>query len=728
MTETRPTPAAVLDMNELAGNEAVSRTLQRPLEPRHVRERIRDLGNTLPDHGQAQGRVHPEVWMRFPRSWAGQEAEQTLSETSVLLFESMKSVQPGLDTEPDSAQGGNDRESGSTEGGNDREVQGMLINDRLVFASNFNSSVLALVRHGERVLKRTPTLAELLQFQRGDGTESAGLRAHEAMNRADKLASLRRKNQAIFSEQRGEGEQGRGEDATAMALRAKTGQPVIVVDVEDKDLRTKLTSDKYEGRVFLLTFGVPRKRADKSVHAEQKLLLALHRAGIRPRMDLKKPISIMGKYRPCMGCAAALMYYRERLGFEGMRFDPNYGHYYVGAVESIYDHQRHIMDEHYLEYMRQMIQEDLVSTPGMMHEAAPPGNVYRNGGPTFRTPSRYAARQGDVTPADSDTEFDDAGTYRRIRRQATSVWSQETAKLGIGYAHGEGPMLTDDQKANLSLLWNGGPESPPTNESRQQAVELAYSYKEAGITVRDLAASVGVRAGGFGQVLLRYEREGHWTHVPTRSRHVETHKTVGRHFTKGKSLDRNGKDTIKAVIRSLRGDPWCAAWEKLHNDENATGKLRIVEAPPQLLETLLTLRDEDYDVPSMARYLHIGGEAKDVQSLRRKLDGMNRKREKAKGKAVAEPEDVEMSEAPDYPAGTSTSYYGGGGESSSAGAGHESGSFQVPGYELRHDPSTGQYYYVDEQTGSTYVNIGGRMVAVSMQGPYNVQTSNWQLP
>ncbi|WP_331772557.1 hypothetical protein OG948_54635 (plasmid) [Embleya sp. NBC_00888] len=51
-----------------------------------------------------QGRAHGEFWMRFARSKQGEEAEETLSETSALLFDSMKGAQEqARDEDPDNA-------------------------------------------------------------------------------------------------------------------------------------------------------------------------------------------------------------------------------------------------------------------------------------------------------------------------------------------------------------------------------------------------------------------------------------------------------------------------------------------------------------------------------------------------------------------------------------------------------------------------------------------------
>jgi hypothetical protein len=799
------TPAAVLAMQGSVGNAAVNRMLRanpasaslpvqrmyhggygggyppyqgapqppQPQRPEEVMQGIAGLVNNPPmvNYGaRRQGRAHEEFWMRFPRSKQGEEAEETLSETSALLFDSMKGAQErAREEEPDRA----------AEDTNNREVQGMLINDRLVFASNFNSSIDTLVDRGRRADGSDPTLRELLLFEQSNEGRTQGLRGHEAENLLEKLASFRRKNQAIVTGQRGEGEQGRGEDATAMALREKVNAPVIVVDIEDPNLHEMLTSREHEGRVFLLRFAAldprtitqgknrGRQTGEESIHAEQKLLLALQHAHIRPRRDVRGPLAIMGKYRPCMGCAAALMYYRERLGFENLSFDENYGHYFQGSVNSLYEHQRHIMDEHYLENIRQMVRDDITSTPAMANEAAPAEAVHRRGGRALRVPGRYASRQADVTPPTSDAEFDGRGTYKRVGRQLEDTWTTETAHVGIGQGsqthrvpRRKHERLTEDQAKELKELWNGTRDRAPTNESRQRAIELAFHYnRRERMTIDYLSNIVEMAANRFGGYLVRYEREGHWQHVPSRSNKIESQPkskkkgAPGKQFTKGGELDEDGKDTIKAVIRSLAGNPWCANWERIHSGA-ATGELNATQAPDELLRTLAELRrDHGYDVPSMSRYLHTGNNGDKLRkAITRKGEKLLANREASS--APGNTDDVEMGGAPaypgapaTYPAGSSSgarggypgpgypaggqgtmpsfgqmttapptrpgpSYYGGGGESSSAGSAYQSGPPQIPGYALRINPGTRQPYYIDEESGFHYVHIDGRMVRV----------------
>ncbi|MET9256817.1 DUF4157 domain-containing protein [Streptomyces sp. NPDC003717] len=721
-----------------------------PKTPAEVMEEIAELVDDDPmvNYGaRRQGRAHGEFWMRFPRSKDQEEAEQTLSDTSALLFDSARGAQEQARAEDP----GN-----TTEDANNREIQGMLINDRLVFASNYNSSLDTLRDRGRRAAGgQEPTLQQLLDIRQSDAGATAGLRRHEADNQRQKLATLRRKNQAIVSGQRGDGEQGRGEDATAKALRAKLGAPVIVVDIEDENLREYLTSRKYEGRAFLLRHRALDPRAKKSgpnagqptaegsLHAEQKLLLALKEARIKPHEDVRGPIAIMGKYRPCMGCAAALQYYRERLGFEDLSFDENYGHYFQSSVNGLYEHQRHILDEHYLEYIRQMVEEDITSTPAMRNEAAPEGAVNRNGGPSLRVPGRYASRQADVTPPTSDAEFDDKGKYRRTKVPLNDTWTVDTAPAGIGQGSAtfnaprrKHEFLDEAEVAHLSALWNGGAGRPPTRQDRQQALELAHDYKnKERMTLKYLGGVIGLHPNRLGGYLTRYGKEGHWNQVPTRSGKVQSGPKdrkkgdPAKQFTKGGALDQEGRDILTATLRSLAKEKWAADWARVHNS-GAEEELNPTSAPGELLRTLAgLLRDRGYDVPSMSKFLHTGANGDKLRkAITRKGKPLLEQKEPAiSTKRREEPEAVEEDamETDLFEEGEVEGHAGGdvemGGTSSGAGSygpgpGEASSSSnvprppaQVPGYTLHIAPNGQAYYTDDDEPEAVYVRVDGRM-------------------
>ncbi|GHH18644.1 hypothetical protein Srubr_27720 [Streptomyces rubradiris] len=647
-------PMTALAMQRSAGNAAVVQMIRSGAVPRPVVQRMPQDGSGAGDSsagrapseimkeirsqikkvpegadeplmkdygGLRQGRAHGEMDMRFPRSKEGQEAQQTLTETSALLFDSMKGAQERAKVQDPEAE----------DEGDDREVQGMLINDRLVFASNFDASVDTLVQVGSEEAGQAPTLEQLLAIEQSEEGRYKGLREHEQRNLREKLASYRRKNKAIVGGLRGTpgGEQGRGDDPAAQALHAKLGQPVIVLDLHSENLREMLTDTDHEGRVFLLRFGAgpggaKQGRPDKSVHAEQKLLLALSAAGIRPQHDVRGSLAISGKYRPCMGCAAALMYYKERLGFGQLSFNPNYGHYFQSSVNTLYEHHRHMIDEHYLGFIRHMVEEEVTSTPAGWNEAAPEGAEERRGGPTLRVPGKYASRQADNTPPNSDAEDGPEDMpYRRIpERRLEQTWEEETAHIGIGTGAAQttwrrtGETLSPEQAQELHDLWNFGSDGrTPTEADWHRALDLAGRYHtQQGMTYEYLGGVVGRNPEKFGSMIAKHLKEGPQRHVPTRSSKIESRprkrvKTgaADKQFTKGGKIDDDGKAELTAVIeRLLPHSSWCQDWKQRH--EAGTGPdLKPTGMPDELLLKLAELRETPgYDVPSMSQFLYTG--------------------------------------------------------------------------------------------------------------------------
>ncbi|WUH98185.1 hypothetical protein OHR68_32495 [Spirillospora sp. NBC_00431] len=740
-----------------ASDSALPATAVQRMTPGEVQSQISELDEQLSYYGPQQGLASSDFYLRFARDWTGEEAEQTLAETSTLLFESMRSVHDQLDESEKVAARGNDR-----------EVQGMLINDRLVFASNLNSSGDALMAYGASTFGEEPTLYGLLSLHDGGEPRPQGQSNAARENWQEMLASFRRKNQAIVSQQRGAGEQGRGRDATALALSAKLGEPVIPVNVEDPLLHEYLRADSHRGRVFFLrvkaldprpiTSGIHKGKMslERQMHAEQKLLLALHIAGISPGDVATKPLAIMGKFRPCMGCAAALMYYRDQLGYTNLRFDENYGHYYSGSVDSLAAHQAHIMDENYLGYMRQMIEEGLTSTPAKLDEAAPEEAQYWRGGPTLRIEAQYASKAGFVTPSNSDAETDETGAYRRVRRQqkkwtATKELGPPRARPGVAAEE-----LTADEQKELRDLWKGVDGKQPTRKDWEKAVELGHRYAtERDVPIKYMAEIVGLKTTRWRQLLRDYEEKGHTKYVPSRSRHVasqsepRSRKTGDpeRQFTQGGKIDKNGERDLKAVIRSIptasgssRQDvDWCLRWER--KSQGHSGELAVSQMPLALIKEAAKLRHKHgFGMPSMARYLQLGEERAKHEAFRKAVQKeVDKLTEPSPGQAAIKSEEVEMPEAPDYTtAFAPESSYGGAGYGSTATtsysasysnpfvSGYTTGGQTmtspfdqttmaapevepVPGFTLQHDPSTGQQYYVHQQTGEPYFLINGQM-------------------
>ncbi|HWO65349.1 MAG TPA: DUF4157 domain-containing protein, partial [Umezawaea sp.] len=286
-------------------------------KPKRRTDVVKEIGKDVEKHtlaysGGLQGRATDEARLRFPRDMTDERASQTLSHLTFLLYDALREVENGLtETQED------------IEAVNEREIQGMLINDRLLFASNYNDTIDNLQIEFEEDMASLRDLVEIRQEDSADG-----LRGADVQEYLGRLERAETKVMAAFQELRG-----MGDDATADAMRASTGRPVMIVDAADPDMHELLTAQEHAGAVIMLRFGEadgkyrkgPKtgKRKPKRMHAEQKFLVAIHRAGLKPE-QVKGALAISGRYRPCMGCAAALRYYRDVLGFGNLEFNPNY--------------------------------------------------------------------------------------------------------------------------------------------------------------------------------------------------------------------------------------------------------------------------------------------------------------------------------------------------------------------------------------------------------------------
>ena len=351
--------------------------------------------------GGRQGNAPDSVRTRYARSMRDNPTSQTLSHQTFLVY--------------DAVQG--QRERGQSADVDEREVQGMLINNRLLFASNFNESMDVLrpfTGDGSRDRYR-----DIVSTHQSDAGRRGTLPGPDAREYVDRLNRADMKTQAVFA-----GQRGGPDDATAAALRNRFGKEVKVVDIDDSGkLHHLLTSKEHEGAIFFLRYPAEKKL----LHAEQKLLLALDKSGIKPK-EVKGAHAIMGRYRGCLCCTAALAYYRNELGFSTMDYDPNPGFYYWESLRNLYQHQSHVVSNpKFREYMLSLAAE-MPSTPALSR-MQPPDNAYENHGPETRDPASNAARRNYRTPSLSDIEAEyDAHGKQRFR----SVPRERDLKTGGG--------------------------------------------------------------------------------------------------------------------------------------------------------------------------------------------------------------------------------------------------------------------------------------------------------
>jgi hypothetical protein len=340
-------------------------------------------------HGAGQlGRASHHIRLRFTRTLRGpqERAGQTLSHLSLMMHDTIRAL--------------NDA-NGST-APNDREVQGMLINNRLVFASNHDTSMDLLAGHAARLVQTNvrPTLDQLLHPRSG---------ARGNMTGPDRDEYNGRLTRAIAKT--GLAEQGLRDNPTARVLQRR-GE-VTFVDLNDPALRSLLVDPQHAGRIIMLRH---QSRSERSMHAEQRLLIAMRNTGLRPE-DVSGPHVIMGKYRPCLGCWAALQHYGR--SFTGLHSNPNFGHYYRESVNTIASHLPEAFDDpHFRQSIPGALQQRRLASASALSRQQPPEHAVDNHGPEIIIPAPNAPVHGYVTASDSEheTKFDQGtNTTRPIR-------------------------------------------------------------------------------------------------------------------------------------------------------------------------------------------------------------------------------------------------------------------------------------------------------------------------
>lgn len=362
-----------------------------------------------------QGNGPEEAQKRFARSYEGDEAAQTLSHQAFLVYD----AQAGLREQ---------EEENEEESVNEREIQGMLINNRLLFASNFNESMELFEDYQTDGSDGRDAYSEIIGTQQSDKGREGNLPKADAREYTDRVNRAGHKTKELFSKSKPRNPTG---DATADALRKRYGKPVMIVDISNppKPLKHLLTHEDYIGAIFLITFGEEKKL----VHAEQKLMLALHRSGVSPE-EVKGAHAVMGRYRGCLCCTAALKYYQSK--FTGLQFDPNPGFYYWTSLANLYKHQDHVVkDPKFHEYMMELAQG--LPSSSALSRVQPPENAEDHHGPQVRESAALAARRGYRTASDTEGESSDQmdtdDEYESRPRAYDLTYKEDTAgKLGKG--------------------------------------------------------------------------------------------------------------------------------------------------------------------------------------------------------------------------------------------------------------------------------------------------------
>ncbi|HET6356029.1 DUF4157 domain-containing protein [Streptomyces sp.] len=318
---------------------------------------VRDVRScTCEPRLQQEGRSTKEAVVRYPRDQKGERAEQTLRHISIRLFNCIRylhdvalqntkaAVEAGaVDADGDSAMAESSAAAAKTATKRvpprESEVQGMLINGRLVFATNRNRSITLLMEYLRAQSAKQPEGApapDLTHLMNREPSEKE-LRMGRPAREADDVIGLNRrarlKIQQVY--------QGERASATAEAMQRKG--PVVQLEAQPvgeealSQLKEMLTSDAYKGAVILLKHSTgPKENPDgtESMHAEQKLMLALESADLSEEQRGEK-IVVRGVKRPCKACWSMLEHYKQR-GFP-LGFNEDFGAFFQESAATILD-------------------------------------------------------------------------------------------------------------------------------------------------------------------------------------------------------------------------------------------------------------------------------------------------------------------------------------------------------------------------------------------------------
>ncbi|MGC5566771.1 DUF4157 domain-containing protein [Streptomyces sp. FR-108] len=641
--------AAVARMRFLqstAGNNAVARLLGPGTAPvqragkgdkKTPRQTAKEIDKAAKDKwdkaygGGRHGQGPDKVRRRYARSMQDDSTSQTLSHQAFLVYDAVAGVQEERGAKDD----------------REREVQGMLINNRLLFASNYNESMDELKKFttggGE------DGYAHMVSTHQSTPGRERGMAGPDAREYSDRVNRADLKTQAVMAGRRG-GE----DDATAEVLRARHGKPVALVDISNPQLHTLLTNEAFEGSIFLLTF----KEEKGLLHAEQKLLLALHRSGIKPK-EVRGEHAVMGRYRGCLCCTAALAYYRNKAGFGNLDFDPNPGFYYWESLENLYRHQAHVVsDPDFKNYMLNLASQ-MPATPALSR-MEPPEDAYENNGPESIVEAGLAARRNYRTPSLSDIEmdYDESGqpvfsSYNR--KQDIAGTEAGAARVGQGADQIKSRLRADriitspEHRQHIQNTWlQGSPEEKKTlfkyweQEARASRPELAEIISEV-----DGERSVEA----IQSAIYRYvkDRTGHEardgreagapvTRRPDKGKYAEKKPDAGKKKASRPSRKSMNKDSSGwATVKSMMTEDFHSAWRRREKGKD-TSHIEPKSMPPALAQSVAALSNE-YTVSSMARMLHMA--ERSLTRLVKQVEAANVPDGEASGPAYEE--DVLMS-------------------------------------------------------------------------------------
>jgi hypothetical protein len=572
-----------------------------------------------------EGRATRGMWLRFSRNYRDERAEQTLRHISIRLFNCIRYLHDRAESNassraaPPAADSSSAQKTGPKK---ESEVQGMLINGRLVFATNYNRSITLLTQalHAPPAAGQsqaaTPTFRDLLRQDPRESRMRAGKGAADAEETIERGRRARLKVEQAY--------QGGRDNPTADALRANG--PVHEVEAQPGDregvtrLRQLLTADEHRGSVILLRHSTgPTTNPDGSrpVHAEQKPLLALNSAGITPR-DVTGTFAVRGQKRPCAACWAALEHYR-RMGFP-LRFNANFGAFYQEAAHSIVEYAPQILRHpptgstqrpdfvssaitakgpmYTSAYSREEPGPDAVSDRQGARQSRIYPREYRQGN---KVAYRYEHGTGAYeTASDSEAESDAAGsiTSGLERMDLRGVGSRPSRPQPTKRPLAAKVALSEEQKALLQNamtrpFWDSWQERlRATGKKSNQGVAyppalerlIADLIDNHNVAQQDIARFLDVDGAGLGRRIKRFKED--------------TTPDASARRTMNRQLDAAGADLLNAAMTP----EFRAEWEQ----RRASGTRNSSNsAYGPAMETALRELSSRYTASSIARYLMI---------------------------------------------------------------------------------------------------------------------------
>lgn len=285
------------------------------------------------------GRSTEEVTVSGRRSFSDSPEAQSLRHISIRLWNALGQIHQKISAEmPGEAF---KREV---------EVQGALVRDRLVFATNLDRSVEWL--HG--INSQAGGFWELLRWSPGDryflGYTSAD--SSEARARSDRALKKLDIETSGMDISEGDGLH-QAQNAVVEILKSHRAQDqnVRVHKVASSDdpeaLHALLTDADYAGHVILVMGPDGARNWDFPMHAEQKILHLLSRAAVTAQ-DIDSPVIIRGQKRPCAACWLGLTNFREEWNStrghldHSVQFNDNIGNFYQQSLHTLTRHLPHL--------------------------------------------------------------------------------------------------------------------------------------------------------------------------------------------------------------------------------------------------------------------------------------------------------------------------------------------------------------------------------------------------